>query len=71
MAVTVGATRRSNAISAGRLSGPVWARLTLAAVSFALLLGAMPGPVGGFTIIVATAAYGVALARLGWEIGAP
>jgi len=49
--------------------GPTWARVVLVGVSVALVLGVVPGPVGGMVVIVATAAYGVAIAALGWELG--
>jgi hypothetical protein len=49
--------------------GPMWARVTLAIVAVALLVGAAPTPLGGVIIILATAAYGVSVAALGWELG--
>jgi hypothetical protein len=48
--------------------GPSWARGILAVVAGALLFGAVPGPVGGMIIILATAAYGVSVAALGWQL---
>jgi len=48
--------------------GPIWSRATLVVCSVALVFGAVPGPVGGGVIIVATAAYGVAVAALGWAL---
>ena len=49
--------------------GPTWARVVLAVVAVALLVGASPTAIGGMVIIVATAAYGVSIAALGWELG--
>ena len=49
--------------------GPIWARVILALVALALLVGAAPTSLGGIVIILATAAYGVSVAALGWELG--
>lgn len=49
--------------------GPGWTRVVLAVVAFALLVGATPTAFGGIVIILATAAYGVSMAALGWELG--
>jgi hypothetical protein len=49
--------------------GPAWARVVLAVVAMALLFGAVPGPLGGVVIILATAAYGASVAALAWELG--
>jgi len=48
--------------------GPVWSRATLVVCSAALVFAAVPGAVGGVIVIVATAAYGVAVAALGWAL---
>jgi hypothetical protein len=49
--------------------GRVWARAVLAVVAVALLVGAVPTVLGGAVIIMATAAYGISIAALGWELG--
>lgn len=48
--------------------GPAWARILLAGATVGLLFAGVPGPIGGVFIILATAAYGVAIATLGWEL---
>jgi hypothetical protein len=49
--------------------GPRWVHALLILVSVALLVvGGMTGPVAGGAIIAATAAYGGAVAMLGWEL---
>ena len=48
--------------------GPTWTRALLAVASVALMFGVVPGPIGGVVIILATAAYGIAMAMLGWEL---